>query len=171
MSLRKIPNPDTFRKNICEKLNLIILDEKKSKRIEKGIYNFSLKESKRLKVVKKWDNPFFVQLYIDRLRSIFINLKNPEFLENIQNDTIKSQNIENLTHYDFIPSKWSKLIEEKTIRDKIKYEQKMVASTNVFKCRKCGSRETTYTSIQTRSCDEPTTNFVSCIPCGNNWKC
>ena len=42
--------------------------------LEIGVYNYTLKEATNRKVVKKWDNPFYVQLYLDRLRSIINNL-------------------------------------------------------------------------------------------------
>ena len=29
----------------------------------------------------------------------------------------------------------------------------------------------TYYQLQTRSADEPMTTFVTCINCGNRWKC
>ena len=78
--MRKIENPETFRKNIRSNLNDLINDEKKTERLEKGIYNYSLKEATNRKVVKKWDNPFFVQIYTDRVRTLFVNLKTPELL-------------------------------------------------------------------------------------------
>ena len=43
--------------------------------------------------------------------------------------------------------------------------------TGQFKCGKCKSTKTTYYQMQTRSADEPMTTFVSCINCGNRWKC
>ena len=46
---------------------------------------YAYKEAKRKKILKKWDNKKFLQLYMDRLRSIYINLKNPIFLEQINN--------------------------------------------------------------------------------------
>ena len=76
MSLRTIANSDKFRENVRNKLDEIIKNEKHSINLEKGIFNFALNEAKNRKVVKKWDNPYFVQIYIDRLRSIFTNLKN-----------------------------------------------------------------------------------------------
>ena len=50
-----------------------------SKELEIGIYNYSSKEANRLKIIIRWDNPLFTQLYIDRLRSIYINLKNSNY--------------------------------------------------------------------------------------------
>lgn len=39
-----------------------------------------------------------------------------------------------------------------------------------FKCGKCKSWATTYTQAQTRSADEPMTNFVLCLKCGHRFK-
>jgi len=169
--MRKINNPDTFRANIRDKLNLIIKDDKYSKNLEIGIYNYSLKEATNLKVVKKWDNPFYIQLYLDRLRSIHTNLQNPSFLERIKMEDIKPQIVAYMTHQEMKPEKWDPLIKIKMIRDKIKFDTKVEASTDTFKCRKCHGKNCTYYGLQTRSSDEPMTTFVSCIDCGNRWKC
>ena len=40
-----------------------------------------------------------------------------------------------------------------------------------YKCGKCKSNRTTYTQIQIRRADEPMTTFVTCLNCGNGWKC
>jgi transcription elongation factor S-II len=44
------------------------------------------------------------------------------------------------------------------------------ASTDQFKCGKCGQRKCTYYQMQTRSADEPMTTFVTCVNCNNRWK-
>ncbi|KAI6698696.1 hypothetical protein NL676_018815 [Syzygium grande] len=36
------------------------------------------------------------------------------------------------------------------------------ATTDQFKCGRCGQRKTTYYQLQTRSADEPMTTFVTC---------
>lgn len=41
----------------------------------------------------------------------------------------------------------------------------------LFKCGKCKGKKTTYHQMQTRSADEPMTTFVTCVACGNRWKC
>lgn len=43
--------------------------------------------------------------------------------------------------------------------------------TGIFVCRKCKSKKTSYYQLQTRSADEPMTTYVTCIGCGNKWKC
>ena len=72
-----IQEPEDFRNNIRTQLKNLGLDEKKSKNIEKGIYNYTIKESKTRKIVRKWDNSYFNQIYIDKFRSIWNNI-NPK---------------------------------------------------------------------------------------------
>jgi transcription elongation factor S-II len=170
MSIRKIDNPDLFRSNIKQKLNEILEDEKNSNNMEKGIFNYSLKEADRHKIVKKWDNKYFIQIYIDRLRSVVVNLKG-EILENIKDGTIKPHIIAFMTHQELAPEKWATLIDAKTKRDKNKFEINISASTDTFTCRKCKGNQCTYYQMQTRSADEPMTTFCNCILCGNRWKC
>ena len=69
------------------------------------------------------------------------------------------------------PVKWDPLIQAKIKRDKYKFETNIEAATDTFKCRKCQSNKCTYYQMQTRSADEPMTTFVTCIDCGNRWKC
>jgi transcription elongation factor S-II len=139
--------------------------------LEKGIFNFALSEAKNRKVVKKWDNPYFVQLYVDRLRSIFTNLNNPPLLEQLNSGSIKAHTIAFMTHQELRPEKWDELITAKSKRDQNKFENNLEAATDTFTCRKCKSNKCTYMQLQLRSADEPMTTFVTCLSCGNRWRC
>ena len=158
MSLRKIDNVDSFRANVRQKSNL-----------EKGVFNYALKEAEYRKVVKKWDNKFFVQIYLDRLRSIFTNLKG-EVLQQINDGTMKPHVVAFMTHQELSPDKWDEMIKAKIIRDKNKFETKLVASTDAFTCRKCKGNQCTVYQLQTRSSDESMTCYITCCHCGNRWK-
>jgi transcription elongation factor S-II len=169
-----IENPDIFRSNICDKINEFVKNEKKSINIEKSIFNYTIKESKTRRVVQKWDNKYFVMIYMDKFRSIWFNFKNQkngEFLENIQNGIIQTKDVAFMTHYEIYPDKWKELIDAKILRDKNKFEVDKRGATSEFKCRKCNKRECSYYQLQTRSADEPMTTYVTCLNCGNNWKC
>jgi len=169
--MMKIENPETFRSNIISKIDEIIKDNKISRNIERGVFNFTLKESTTKKLLKKWENPFFVNIYLDRLKTIYTNIKYEPLKILIQSGNIKTSELAFMTHQEMRPDKWDRMIEEKNKRDKCKYETVIEAATDTFKCRKCKSNKCTYYQMQTRSADEPMTTFVSCLDCGCRWKC
>ena len=157
-------------------LDKIIYDFKLSKIIEKSIYNYVIQLSKEKNIRRNWDNKLFINLYISKIRSIYSNLKkdsyikNKNFIERIKSKEIDAEKIGMLSVYDIFPNNWKELINIKSKRDKLKYELKPEAMSNLFKCRKCGSRETSYYEVQTRSADEPMTQFITCLNCENRWK-
>jgi transcription elongation factor S-II len=165
-----ITNPDNFRNNIRAKISPILGEEKLSSNLEIAIYNYSIKEANSRKIIKKWDNPYFVQLYVDRLRSIYMNLKNAELLEQLKSGEITPQTVAFMTHQEMNNGRWSKLIEQKIKRDANKFTTNVQASTDMFTCKKCRSKKCTYYELQTRSADEPATIFVTCLDCGKHWK-
>jgi DNA-directed RNA polymerase subunit M/transcription elongation factor TFIIS len=151
--MRTIENPTEFRQNVCAQLIKICpLTEQNIVNMEKGIYNYCIKYAGEHNIVKKWDNPFFVQLYTDRLRSIYINLvKSDEFRQRLLTKEVKAHEVGAMTHQDMAPARWQKLIDEKKIRDENKYTPKLEASTDNFTCRKCKSKKCSYYQLQTRS--------------------
>ena len=92
----QIENPTIFRKNITDKLNSIIKNKKISLNLEKGIFNYSIKTAKEKNVVRKWENKYFVTIYVDKFRSIIRNLDkkntvgNKMLLEEIKEKRIQS---------------------------------------------------------------------------------
>jgi transcription elongation factor S-II len=175
MPVKTIENSDEFRANIAAKLSPFFVSkggsEKHAANLEKGIHNWALKEATNRKVVKKWDNPFFIQIYLDHLRSIYINLKNDKLIEQVVSGEIKSHTIAFMSHHEMQPERWAEMIRLKSIRDKSKFEINLEACTDTFTCRKCKSKKCSYYQMQTRSADEPMTTFVSCLECGCRWKC
>jgi transcription elongation factor S-II len=171
--MTSITNPQVFRENIQKKLTDVLLicgDANAAINLEKGIYNYAIKEATQRKIVKKWENPFFVQIYKDRLRSIYLNLKNAELLEQVRSGEITPQSLAFMTHQELQPKQWDELIQRKIKRDASKYVDNTQASTDMFTCKKCRSKRCTYYELQTRSADEPATIFVTCLDCGKHWK-
>jgi DNA-directed RNA polymerase subunit M/transcription elongation factor TFIIS len=164
-----------FRQNIVAKLNEQLSPfgiTKSAENIEIGVLNWSLKEAKRLKIVKKWENPYFLQLYKDHLRSVYINLseKNERLIEQLKDGSILFKDIAFLSHQDFHPDKWTPVLESIMKRNKNRFGQKEEASTTQFTCRKCHKNQCSYYLLQIRSADEPMTAFIRCCNCGNRWR-
>ena len=168
--MRTIDNPEQFRQKIVEKLSVYFEEPKHSINLERGVHNWAVKEATNRKIIKKWDNPFFVQLYLDHLRSVFINLKHNEVVNNINAGHIKAQDVAFMTHQELRPDVWDELIKAKSIRDMNKFNQNIESMTDTFTCRKCRQKKCSYYQVQTKSSDEPMTLFIQCLTCGNRWK-
>jgi DNA-directed RNA polymerase subunit M/transcription elongation factor TFIIS len=179
-----VENPAEFRKNISSQFSQLMrefptgspsdspvgkpIDPTVGINLEKSVFNYAIQEAKRRKIIKKWENPLFFQLYMDRLRTIFSNLR--IILPHILSNEITIQQLTNMTHQEMNPQRWFALIEQKVKRDALKYTTNIEASTDMFTCRKCRSKKCTYYELQTRSADEPASIFVTCLDCGKHWK-
>jgi transcription elongation factor S-II len=177
--IKAIENPEEFRNNVTARLsvhlqNIGILSKnyaKMGKNLEIGIYNYCILDAGKKNIVKKWDNEYFVHIYIDKLRSVYLNINSKYLIDLINSKQKKIHEIAFMTHQDMRPEKWKQLIDEKKIRDENKYTPKIEASTDNFTCWKCKSKKCTYYQLQTRSADEPMTTFVTCLSCGQRWRC
>ena len=147
-----------------------------SKNIEKSIYNYIINVAKKKNIMRNWDNNIFYMLYMNKCRSIYSNLntdtyiKNNYLLKSIIDKKINPNKIASLSVYDIFPDNWKELMDLKSKMDELKYKLKPEAMTDQFKCRKCFSRSCSYYEVQTRSADEPMTQFITCLNCKNRWK-
>lgn len=177
--MKEIKDPSEFRNNVSinlierlKKVGMIANDyDKMAKNLEKGIYNSCIVDAGKKNIVKKWDNEYFIHIYIDKLRSVYNNLDSEYLIDSINSKSIKIHQIAFMSHQEMRPTKWKKLIDDKKIRDENKYTPKIEASTDNFTCWKCRSKKCTYYQLQTRSADEPMTTFVTCLSCGQRWRC
>lgn len=169
-----IKDPAAFRANVRTKLAELlpteISDTNYAANLEIGTFNYAIQEAGKIKLVKKWENPGFVTLYINRLRTLFTNLQNPDLLAMIKEHEISPKTLAFMTHQEMNPAHWKEMIERKMRRDAAKFSTNVEAMTDMFVCKKCKSRRCTYYELQTRSADEPSTIFISCVDCGKHWK-
>lgn len=166
-----IPSPTKFRENIRDKLAETLHAEKTAINMEIAIFNYAIREATNKKIIKKWDNPCFVSIYINKLRSMFMNFgQETPFLEKIKSGEITPQDAVFMTHQEINEPRWSELIERKKIVDANRFNTTMEASTTLFTCSKCKSKRCTFYSLQIRSCDEGETIFITCMDCGKRWK-
>jgi transcription elongation factor S-II len=173
-----IESPTEFRQKIAKEIFAILKEIDSSdnrlsvlsQNIERAVYNGALNNAVEKRVVRKWDNSYFVHIYIDRLRSIYANLKMGTLGKRLINREVSTKQLATMTHQEMGPEKWKELIQKKMERDEEKYTPKTDGNTDDFTCR-CGSTKCHAYQLQTRSADEPMTTFVSCLSCGKRWKC
>ena len=176
MSTKYSNSSDQIRIKIVIKFNNILNNLKLSKIIEKSIYNYVIDVSKNKNILRLWSDNIFKQLYMNKCISIYSNLNNDSYiknnylLNNILEGKINPNNIAKLSVYDIFPDNWKELMDKKSKVDELKYKLKPEAMTDQFKCRKCFSRSCSYYEVQTRSADEPMTQFITCLDCKNRWK-
>ena len=173
----KVENSVEFRSNIRNKIkNVLNVSDNKAGNLEKSIFNYCIQESKKKKIVKKWENEYFVQLYVDKFRSIWDNL-NPKYNKNnkallrkIKTNKINIKKMAFMSHQELNPKMWKQLVEAKIKRDKNVDDIDSMTTSTEFTCFKCKKNKCSYYQMQTRSADEPITTFMSCLNCGNRWK-
>jgi DNA-directed RNA polymerase subunit M/transcription elongation factor TFIIS len=163
---------ETIRELMTAKLDAIDeLPQKTLKNIELSIYNFTIDFATRKNIEKNWNNFIFKHIYVTKCNNIITNLRRfPEFKQRIVRDKL-GKNISSI-HFaemrDYFGDENSKVVDDPKMIDDI--HKSNMESDGMFQCRKCKKRKTTYYSVQTRSADEPMTNFITCLSCGNRWK-
>lgn len=113
--------------------------------------------------------------YKNRIRSRVANLKdtrNPRLRENVLLGIIAPSRLAVMTPHEMASDEMKDLRAKLTKEaiDDHQMAQQGGTKSDLFKCGRCGHRDTTYNQVQTRSADEPMTTFVLCNNCGNRWK-
>lgn len=101
----------------------------------------------------------FSHIYAQKYLDILVNLRTGSLKDLLMENKISTQDVARLSPQELHPDKWKEDVED---------AQEVVEG--IFQCKKCGSKKTTYYSLQTRSSDEPMTNFITCVECKNRWK-
>lgn len=166
------PNKDKYLKNNVErsttigKLNEVLYDIDASILIEAGLYEFTLTYG-LIHNITKLLLPAIYKTKLDD--DILKNIVNPinTLKERILGRTINLQQIAFLRPEELNPPNWNVLVERHKFREA---KRRNNIGTNLYKCFKCGERKCQIYQIQTRSADEPITNFVTCLICYNTFK-
>ena len=154
----------------------LIDNQKIAKNIEIGCYNYSINKSTNLNIIKKWDNQVFKDLYINKVRSVYSNLKEDSYLKNkrlierLKSKEFLPHKLAEMTQIHIFPEHWKGYLDDKFKREKAVQDNVQDAATDQFKCSRCKQKKCTYYEVQTRSADESMTIFITCLTCGKRWK-
>jgi DNA-directed RNA polymerase subunit M/transcription elongation factor TFIIS len=166
-----------YRRKILEILvNTCNINNLDARKIEMSIYNYAIKNATSNYIFSNWDNQDFINIYVNKSKSLISNLCKEYGVNNSQISSIlkkkktKLEKIAELSYYELFPKNWQTILDEKIKIEQMKKEAIQASATDMFKCFKCYKRKCTYFELQTRSADEPMTIFITCLECGNKWK-
>jgi DNA-directed RNA polymerase subunit M/transcription elongation factor TFIIS len=138
------------------------LPETTGKNIEISVYNHAIGYANTHNIEAVWTNFIFKHLYVSKAQEILASLRDsPEFIQQVVREKLSTE----IATYHKKQIKKNKLDHDSSSSSGTE-----AVSDGIFKCRKCGSRQTTYYSVQIRCQDEPATNFITCLNCENRWK-
>ncbi len=168
-----VADPVTLRARVASACAGFLDSEARGKNAETGVFNATVRATTARGKAPRWADPGFAGLYLAGARRVIANLGSPrtELSARVKSGEIEARVLGTMTHQEMHPELWRPLIDAKVARDKSQYEIDLEAASDEFKCFKCKKRKCTYYELQTRSADEPMTTFVSCLSCGNHWKC
>lgn len=146
--------------------------------METGIFNCAIDRSTKLGISCNWSHPGFSVIYRALLRSVASNIDSESYVDNksLLNrlldpaDPLLPHDVPFMHASDSFPDRWVEVMHRSQKRDQYIIEKKPIATTDIFRCARCKGRECSYTELQTRSCDEPASIFVTCHGCGNRWR-
>ena len=145
----------SYRNSIAKRfVNWIGAD--KAVKLEKSIYNYTIDVATARNVPRSWNEIKFKKIYNAKVRDLLFNLSECPALANIS-----IRKLPYMTSHELRPEIRQPLIDKKLQKElrNMLAEKEMNDGTGMFKCPKCKSHSTTYYSMQTRSADEPMTNY------------
>jgi DNA-directed RNA polymerase subunit M/transcription elongation factor TFIIS len=161
---------------VINRLCNTILNEPEREDLERGIYNHTLAEAKKRNIRRVWENPEFQSLYEITARRTVSNIdpksyvQNTRLIQRLREGEFLPHDIAAMGFAELLPEKWGDLTEASIKREAKMLEVDKSAATDMFRCSKCNKRECTYYEMQTRSADEPMTQFIRCLNCGKQWR-
>lgn len=152
------------RKFVEGKLKELLKNDKKAKRIEIEICNYTITKCQENNIKCFWNKKEFKTMYLQKYRSIYQNFKRDETLVNKNPNEVVNCHVWKLAPHIWEP------IQKKVDMKRGCMEIHEEESEGLYKCRKCKSMNTTFITLQTKSADEPMTIYITCKNCDNRWK-
>ena len=107
--------PIQFRDKWCKQFETMCsCSVRNARHLEQSIYNWTINRAEELEMIKRWDNPSFVELYVTRLRSVYTNLQSSSDLcSKINSGIILAKDVGGMTHQELAPHVWEQYIAKK----------------------------------------------------------
>ena len=165
-----------YRLNAEKRLAVItFITQEQIKKLEEHIYLYSCTIAN--KNGHTTNSRIFKNIYTNKLMHIMANIEpdnyinNTYLIEKIKDKSIEPYQLVNMSFREMAPDKWAFYNNKEcaTITAVIVSDLES-AKTTLFTCSRCKKNECAYYQMQTRSCDEGTTNFITCLLCKKKWR-
>lgn len=164
------------RQKVLQRFERAVGDDRVAHKLEAGLWYWTLDTCERDGVPTYWANPKYRFRYTTRALAIEYNLKNPAnpaLRDRVLSGDIDANALPWMSPSEMWPELW-KPVEERVRNRQLAREAAIIDPDKVpdgaYTCSRCKSKKTVYTSLQIRSADEPSTQFVRCLKCGRGWK-
>jgi transcription elongation factor S-II len=171
-----VPIRANFIKTFAPIFQNLFADESKANVLENDMYCRVLQLAESKFIPKNWKSKAFMGLYKNSSQQIFWNLHpqspilNRNLIRRINEGEFPIEHIVAMSSYELAPEKWRDMGDRQLLREQKILEGDKSRSTDQFKCHRCGKRECSFYELQTRSADEPMTQFITCLNCGKRWR-
>ena len=105
-------NINEIRSNMIDIFNELI-DKEKSKKLENSIFEYTINISNERNIIQSWDNNLFKQIYINKSRSLYTNIKSDSYVNNsdlimrIEKDKIPLEDLPKMSYQELFPQHWT----------------------------------------------------------------
>lgn len=162
-----------YRDSCKDKLMEVTGSEELAKKIEESIYSYSrIKAENRSRDERK---SCFNRNYLNKLCSLYNNLdlessiKNVHLFDRFKEGDLDPEKAAYYTPQELYPEKWEELLKTKSAVNDFLYKKEPMVVTDKYTCGRCKKNKCTYYFLQVRSCDEPSTMFITCLNCWHKW--
>lgn len=147
--------------NLINDINIAI-------QIEASIFEFSLIHA----TINNIDKQLIYGIYDDKFTDIYMNL---DQTSRLNNKTLKQSILQNIINPKLIaflspdqthPENWAPILNKVKFRETT---ENNMATTDLYKCYKCGERKAKVTELQLRCADEACSRFITCLVCYNTF--
>lgn len=171
------PSSHPFRISCLEKLKFLETDFTSADilALERAILEQAGEIAKKHYIPHSWKSPPFCEIYRTHVRTVLWNIhpkspvNNERLLVRVKEGEFPLEQICRMTAYDMFPEMWNQLADKLLMREQKILEGDKRRATDQYKCKRCKKRECTMYELQVRSADEPMTQFINCLNCGNRW--
>ena len=143
--------------------------------LEKVCFNWTIDHCFDMCIPRSWESLEFKKIYNRKIRDVRFNISNQnnmKFVNDVVKHKISVKKIPYMSSHEMYPELRTAIIDKRRQKELKNWlwEKEMKQGTGMFKCRRCKSDQTSYYSLQTRSADEPMTNYITCHSCEYHWK-